>query len=442
MAKKLFKHFKPSQYLILGYFGAMILGFLLLSLPFLHSETINGIDNFFTAVSAVSTTGLVTIDVASSYNFAGELLIILLIQIGGIGYMSLGSFLVLNRNKRISRLSLELIKSDFSLPDGFSALHFIKNVVWFCLSIELIGAIFLYLIFISEGVSNPAWNAIFHSISAFCTAGFSLLNSSFEGLSDNFYLNMVVTLLSISGAVGFIVFSDIYERLTGRKDRITFTSKIILSFTFTVIGIGFILLLISESVFSTVPQEHAVLLSLFQSMTALTTVGFNSYPIGQLSSQGLIIITVLMLIGASPSGTGGGIKSTTITALWAIMMSTLKGEREVTFRGRLIPGNRLRVAIGSFFFYILVLITGIFLLMLTETGAMYPIIFEATSALGTVGLSMGLTGELSTLGKWIVIFLMFLGRIGPISLGITLLGGDEESSEDEDSEIIEEDLAI
>lgn len=151
-----------------------------------------------------------------------------------------------------------------------------------------------------------------------------------------------------------------------------------------------------------------------------------------------------MLIGASPSGTGGGIKSTTITALWAIMMSTLRGKKQITFRGRLIPGNRLRVAIGSFFFYILVLISGIFLLMLTEKGPMYPIIFEATSALGTVGLSMGLTGELSNLGKWIVIVLMFLGRIGPISLGITLLGGDENdnSSKESDIDSIEEDLAI
>ncbi len=295
--KSSFRHFKPSQYLMFGYAAIMLTGFLLLSLPFAQATEIISLDNFFIAVSAVSTTGLVSVDPGTSYTFFGELVIILLIQIGGIGYMSLGSFIVLNRTKRLSPMSMELIKSDFSLPKGFSVLRFIKGVAIFTFSIELIGAIFLYFIFLNEGVETPLWEAIFHAISAFCTAGFSLFSNSLESFDGNFFLNVVIAFLAISGAIGFIVFSDIWERLTGRKERVTFTTKIILSFTFVMMLAGAFILFLGDTEFRSYLPEDALLVSFFQSMTAITTVGFNTFPIGGLTSQGLIIVTILMLMG-------------------------------------------------------------------------------------------------------------------------------------------------
>ncbi len=163
-------------------------------------------------------------------------------------------------------------------------------------------------------------------------------------------------------------------------------------------------------------------------MTASTTVGFNTYAIGDLSSGVLFLIIIMMLSGASPSGTGGGIKSTTITALYAVMVGTLRGKENITFANRTIPPDKVRLAATNFFFYIIVLGTGIFLLSLVEEHPIFEVIFEATSALGTVGLSTGITGALTPLGKLLIIMLMFLGRVGPITFGLALMKTEQTST--------------
>lgn len=429
---------KPIQLLIYGYFGILIIGFLLLCLPIFHKDTIAVIDHLFMATSAISTTGLASVDITGSYNIAGQIILLLLVQLGGLGYMSIGSFVMLLNRRTLSDISTELIQCDFSLPDQFSILDFIRDLMLFTFVIELVGAIALSSIFWANGESNYIWQGIFHSVSAFCTAGFSLFSNSFEGYQSNFYLNAVISILSIGGALGFIVFTDVFEMLKGRKSKITFTSRIILRFTFWGMVAGTSVLFISDANIAQYPPEEGLMIAFFQSMAAFTTVGFSTYPITAIAMAPLFFIVILMIVGASPSGTGGGMKSTTFTALYAQLRSTFRGKQEVIFMHRKIPAHRIQMAISNFFFYMLVICIGTYLLLLVEKKEAFDVLFEAVSALGTVGLSAGITSDLSTLGKLFIIALMFLGRIGPLSFGIALFSPNAE----ELGAIIEEDLAI
>ncbi len=399
----------PSRLLLFGYLSFILVGFGLLCLPWAQAEPSAIIDHLFIAASAVSTTGLATISPSDSYTLFGEIIIILGIQIGGIGYMSVASFIILGSRRRISKFASRLLRTDFSLDEKSEVRGFVRGVIFFAFAIEFLGAVALYFIFKNEGVDNPVWSAIFHSISAFCTAGFSLFNNSFEDFSGNVALNVVIAVLALAGSIGFIVFVDLYQRLFGKTDKLTFTSKIILRFTFFLLIVGIVLIVLTESSFG----QNEWLLGFFQAMTSLSTVGFNTFPIGEMAVPALLVITLLMLIGASPAGTGGGIKSTSITAMFAVARSTLLGREKITLMHREIPANRLRLAATNFFFYMSILFAGVVALSVTEVGAdVFMLIFEAISAIGTVGLSMGITGDLTFIGKCIVIFLMILGRVG------------------------------
>lgn len=398
----------------------IISGFLLLSLPFCQKVPVKILDNFFIAASAVSTTGLTSVSVSDSYNFLGQFVILLLTQIGGIHYMSFGSLIMLAGRKKFNKFHEELVRSDFGLPDEFDILSFLRSVVFFSFGVEFIGAIGLYFVFLNHGTENPLWNAVFHSVSAFCTAGFSLFNSSFENYANNGWLNGIIIALSILGAMGFIVVLDFWLRIRGKRKDVTLTTKIIVWFTLGVIALGTILLLLTNKFSGAAEWSDRFWQALFQSMSAMTTVGFDTIPIGQLSHGTLYLLTILMLIGASPAGTGGGIKSTTIVAVLTQMYWTLRGKTNVTFMGYQIPNYRLRLASASFTFYIIILTIGIYFLNLVDDHTIFEGIFEATSALGTVGLSMGITSTLSSLGKIVIILLMMLGRIGPLTIGLAL----------------------
>lgn len=413
-------HLHPIKALILGYLSLTILGFIILSIPWAQTLSTPFIDNLFIAASAVSTTGLATVSVSDNYNFFGELIVLLLIQVGGLGYMTFGSFIVLTTKRKLSEAHEEIIRNDFGLPKTFNLRGFIETVVVFTLIVEAIGAAGLFVVFKQSGVNQPAWSAIFHSVSAFCTAGFSLFNNSFEGFRDHKALNLIIFILSFLGAIGFIVVADLWQRIRGFRKEITLTSKIILGFTFLTITVGWGLLLVTEPLFKGA-LGGTWLPALFQAMTAMTTVGFNTVPISGLSHGALYLLTILMLVGASPAGTGGGIKSTTVVAVLAETFATLRGRRVVTFLGRVIPDFRLQQASAGFNFYIILLTMGIYLLNLTDGKLfIFDIIFEATSAIGTVGLSTGITSSLSFLGKCVVIGLMMLGRIGPLSIGLAI----------------------
>ncbi|MFA4986009.1 MAG: potassium transporter TrkG [Candidatus Brocadiia bacterium] len=428
----------PSKLVFIGYLSYVVIGWIALCLPFVQKGPgVGSLDNLFVATSAMSTTGLSPVSIADCYNFFGQLIILILIQLGGIGYMTLGSFIVLARHTELTPTRSAISKTVFSLPASFKLGEFIKSVIWFTFVIEALGAAALYIIFTSAGVQDCVWSAIFHSVSSFCTAGFGLYNDSFMSFKDDFWLNTVIAALSYLGAIGFIVCLDFWHVLTGRSERVTFTTKIILWATIwlTIIGTG--LLFISEPTIQAANPADRLLEAFFQCMSAMTTVGFNTVDIGTLSKASLLLIVVWMVIGSSPSGTGGGVKVTTISAMIGVMRSAMVGSKSVHLRGREIPYGRVITAFAALGFYLTALMIGTYFLQLTERSPFEKNLFEAASAIGTVGLSMGITATLTAMGKIIIILLMFCGRVGPLTFSSAMLGHvlAEPEKPDEDSDL-------
>lgn len=425
----------PVRLVVLGYMSYIFMGFMLLCLPFMHKNSVHALDNLFIATSAVSTTGLTTVTVCNDYNFWGQLVILTLIQLGGIGYMTFSSFVILSTKKYLDDRAKNIAQTVFSIPKNFKIEKFIISVISFSAIVEFVGAIGLFFVFLHAGIENPAWKAIFHSVSAFCTAGFSLFPNSFEGLANNFGLNSIIATLSLTGAMGFIVCVDIWRLIRGKVKHITLTTKVILSMTFCLLAIGGILMFLTESYGGGVRSENRILFSFFQSMTALTTVGFNTFTVSAMSKSAIMLICILMIIGASPSGTGGGLKTTTFSAIWGLMKSTVRGDKNVRIWGAMVPEDRVRTAIATLSFYISTLVIGTYLLTVTENGTFLDIFFEAASALGTVGLSMGITTALSVLGKLIIILMMYIGRVGPLTFGTALYVKPELIFDNEKSDL-------
>lgn len=431
----------PNRIIVLGYLSYIVVGSLLLSLPVFNKVlSISFLDNFFIATSAVSTTGLTTISIGECYNFWGQLIIVVLIQLGGIGYMTLGSFVILSINNRMSMSQEKIQRQVFHLPEQVNTGEFVKILIYYSFMVEFVGALLLFIFFSMEKVPNALWSAVFHSVSAFCTAGLSLNSNSFESFYRNAGVNLTISVLCILGSLGFIIVYDIWSNKIKEKKSITLTSKIILWSTFILIFFGMIILFFFEPVISNRPFFERLLVSFFQSMTALTTSGFSTVSISVLSIFSYFIIILLMIIGASPSGTGGGLKTTTFTALIGVMKSSLMREKEVKFLNRTIPNERIWLAVSSLCFYLAVLLLSTFFLLLQNNRFSFQqVIFEAASALGTVGLSTGITPELNSIEKIIVIITMFIGRIGPLSFGIALFLRNTATASIKYSE---EDLAV
>jgi trk system potassium uptake protein TrkH len=308
------------------------------------------------------------------------------------------------------------------MPKGFELKDFLKSVIIFTIIIETIGALCFYIAFTRAGVEHnfAIWSSIFHSVSAFCTAGFGLYNDSFEQFAGNTSINSIISVLAICGSLGFIVVTDLWNRISGKTKSITFTTRTIFGAIMVLLSIGTLMIYFFEPSVSHL-GENKLMASFFQSMTALTTVGFNTVPIGRFSTGVLLVVIFLMYVGASPSGTGGGMKSTTLIALIAIMWSRIRNNRQVTFFGKTIPLERLYVATSIFMLYASVIFLSTFLLAMTEDFPLDQILFETTSAIGTVGLSTGITGSLSVWGKMVIIFVMFVGRLGLLTFGLAIL---------------------
>ena len=435
--RRFFRHADAAKLLLIGYVFYMTAGWLLLMLPISQAVPVSALDNLFIASSAVSTTGLVSVDPGSSYSLFGQIVILLLIQLGGIGYMTFGSFLVLSLSHRWSRFRETVTRAAFPLPDDFDAARFIRRVVYFTLAVEAAGALALWPMFAQAGVENPAWVALFHSVSAFCTAGFSLFPNSFEDFTGHAGIVLVISALSYLGALGFIVMTALFDRVAGRRESLGFTSKVILSVTLKLTLGATLIIFIAEPSISALPPEERILASFFQVMTATTTVGFNTVPIGDITLAVLVVLFVLMVFGASPSGTGGGLKSTTLATLLGLMRSVLKRRSSIRYMKREISEERIHQASASLAFYLAVLCTAVFLLLLVEAdAALEMVIFEAISALGTVGLSMGLTGDLSDLGKVLIILLMLIGRVGILTFGLAVVARDETKEEERDNDLV------
>lgn len=412
----------PLRLVVLGYLSYVVAGWALLCLPWSRvAGAGDWLDHLFTSASAVSTTGLVTISTSDSYTWLGEAVVLALIQAGGLGYMTLGSFVVLTAAGQLSPFRRRITRTSLALPSGADHATFLRLTVWYTLAVEGIGAILLHGRFAAHGVAAPWWQAVFHSISAFCTAGFGLFNNSLESYRDDTAMNAIVMALSYLGAIGFIVVHDVWLSLRHRRPHVTLTTKIILVGTAWLSAAGTVLFALDEPLVRALPAGERWLAALFQVMSAGTTVGFNTVPIGGLAPSSLFLLTLVMMVGASPAGTGGGIKITTVTALWAEMAAVLRGRDAPVFMGREIPRARLRAATAHIMFYCLVLAGGLYALSLFETADLGDQLFECASALGTVGLSRGITGTLTHAGQMVLIVLMFLGRVGPLALAMALL---------------------
>ncbi len=427
----------PAKLLLTGYVSYMLIGWVLLSLPVAQQVPVGPLDTLFIATSAVSTTGLVSVDPGGSFTLFGEIVILLLIQAGGLGYMTIGSFATLAILGKLPGMRARTTKHAFNLPEHIRPGHFVVWVVVFTLIAETIGALALWPMFAAAGEPDALWLAIFHSVSAFCTAGFSLFSSSFEGYAGHVGINIVISALSILGAMGFLIVVDTWRTLTAQRRWLGFSSKVIVRMTFSFLVIGTAVLFVVEPTIVGLPPVERLLAAFFQTMTAATTVGFNTVPIGAMSLAALMLFFFLMIIGASPAGTGGGLKTTSFAALVGLVRSTLKGRDEIRYLKRRVPLDRLQLAASSLAFYLVLAGFAMFFLFLTEPGAAFEVVmFEVISAMGTVGLSMGITGDLSPLGKLIVIVLMTAGRVGILTFGIAIASHDESREEEQDNELV------
>ncbi|QQA44124.1 TrkH family potassium uptake protein [Pelagovum pacificum] len=412
---------RPATALLAGYSIYILLGTLVLLLPLSRVLPVSPLDALFIATSAVSTTGLVTVDPGTTFSLFGEIAILLMIQVGGLGYMTIGSVALLTFQERLSAPREALTRTAFDLPGEIKLGAFLRAVVLFTLTIEALGAAALYLMFKGAGVADPGWSALFHAVSAFCTAGFSLFPDSLERFSGHPGVLLVVSALSLFGAMGFLIVVDVWRALHKRRARLGFTTRIIVRVTAALIAIATLLLFVADPAIAALPFGERMLAAFFQSMTAATTVGFNSVPIGGLSAAMLMALVILMVIGASPAGTGGGIKTTAFATLVALVRATLRGKRGAALWGHRLPDEKVRIAAATLAYYCTVMCVALLLLLMTESGAAFEaVLFETVSAMGTVGLSAGLTGDLTPWGKLILIVLMTAGRLGILTFGIAI----------------------
>jgi trk system potassium uptake protein TrkH len=376
--------------------------------------------------SAISTTGLVTVPTGDSYTLLGQFVHLLLFQLGGVGYMTISSFVVLARGGKLSPERAGILKTGFALPGYFPIDRFVYHVIAYTLTVEALGTAVLWWEFSSAGEATPLWSAIFHCVSAFATAGFGLHGDSLERFAWNVPVNLTIGVLSYLGAIGFIVFQDVYYSLRNRERMMTLTSKVILVMTVALFIVCTPVVYFIEPSFRSLPLGRGLIAAAFQVMTASTTAGFNTVPIGPLTNGALWLIVILMVIGASPSGTGGGLKTTSVSAVYATIASIVRRRGQVSMLGYEVPSARLLVAMASIGFYLTMLTIGVLLLCISEQQSFLALLFEAASGLGTVGLSMGITGEVTTFGKVVLIVLMFAGRVGPITLGLAMFRPEKE----------------
>lgn len=424
----------PITLLSLGYIILIVISAGILSLPFSSTKSVFTpyLDSVFTVTSAITTTGLIVFDTGTYYNMFGQIIILLLFQIGGLGYMLFVILIFIVFQQRISIQSNLMLQESIKKPLKVDILYFLKMIILFTLFIEIIGATILSLLLYQYfPLNHSIYSGIFHSISAFNTAGFSIYQDSFCKFSDNSSLNITIICISTLGSLGFFVLFDIYkyytERLKGvKKKKLSVHSRIILISTITILIVGSILVFIIEYNSTSAPFKFNLLSSIFQVSSASTTTGFNSIDIGKMKESNLFLIVIMMFIGAGSGGTGGGIKMTTLVVTLLSIYAIIRNKNTVNIFKRRLPFEIIRNSFAIFLLSISWVILITYILSITENKGFVSLLFEAGSALGTVGLSTGITADLSSIGKVLITISMFIGRIGPLGIGISLLKNAEE----------------
>lgn len=418
----------PSKILALGFFGIIILGSLLLYLPIAHEPGVDltYLEALFTATSAVCVTGLTVVDTATSYSLFGEIVIISLIQLGGLGFMMFATSVLVLAKRRISLRNRMLMQETMSMP-GLSGI--VRNSMHFMVivfAIEIIGAIILAVQFIPMyGVGTGIYYGIFHSISAFCNAGFDLfsLPGSLLPFQQKPGILLTISFLIVLGGLGFAVIADMMSnRFVFRKQ--TLHSKIVVTVTLSLLLVGTAYFAAIEwnnpgtLAFEGASAFDKVIHSWFQSVTT-RTAGYYSFQQGDLRDAGKLGSSILMFIGASPASTGGGIKTTTLFVLIALVRSVLRGSTDVNGFKKRLSLVMIRAALSIFLISLSLLALGSILMSLFEQGKGYDLldlVFEEVSALATVGLSAVGSGNLAILSQVWLILLMYFGRVGPLTM--------------------------
>lgn len=428
MKKRVRKRLSPVQLIAAGFFILILFGGSLLTLPFFSrsGESTNFIDALFTATSAVCVTGLTTLNTAEHWNSAGQFLIMTLIEIGGLGFMMIPILFFAIAKKKISFSMRIVLKEALNLEEMSGVIKLMIYILKFAVVIQVIGAVALSVVFIPEfGWAKGIWFSIFHAVSSFCNAGFDLLGDSLLADQTNVYLIMVVSALIIAGGLGFIVWRDILSY--HRVKKITLHSKVALSVTALLLIGGFILFLITERNGLTLVKgtfTERLANTFFMSVTP-RTAGYYSIDYLQMSHAGLILTMFLMYIGGTSGSTAGGLKTTTLGILLIQMHAMFKGKTRAEAFGRTIRQAAVLRALTLFFVTLSLCVVAIMVLSVTETipktsGIEY-IAFEVFSAFGTVGLTMGLTQDLTLIGKLVIISLMYIGRVGIMTVVFSLL---------------------
>lgn len=414
------RYLTSAQIIILGFFSIILLGALLLMLPF--SAKCGRITPFsktlFTATSAVCVTGLVVVDTGSYWSAFGQTVILLLIQIGGLGVITVASLFTMLSHQKISLMQRSIMQDAISAPQVGGVVRLTRFILRGTILIELLGAFFLLPVFLRDYGIRGVWMALFHSVSAFCNAGFDLLGTSaapFVSISSyvgNPVVNLTIMLLIILGGLGFLTWNDIYTwRFRLRRYRLQ--SKIILTAT------AFLILLPAVFFFfedlSSLPLQSRILASLLQSVT-MRTAGFNTVELSKMSGPSQAIQIVLMLIGGSPGSTAGGIKTTTFVVLLANFVATIFQKEDAQMFGRRMEESAVKTAATIFFMYAALFFTGAVILSVYERLPLSACLYETASAVGTVGVTLGITPKLHLLSQLVLIALMFLGRVGALTL--------------------------
>ncbi len=421
------KELNPAQILATGFAGIIVVGTILLNLPIatMAGKSTGLINSFFTATSAVCVTGLVVVDTGTYWSMFGKTVILLLIQIGGLGFMAMTTLGALILGSKITLRNRLIMQEAFNYFTISGIVRLVKYILIFTLIIEGIGAFLLSLFFIPiYGKMTGIAYGIFHSISAFCNAGFDLIGNgqSFTPFIGNADLNLVIIALIVIGGLGFSVILDIIKVKTFKK--LTLHSKLVITMTAILLSIGFLLFFVLEfnnpSTIGNLDFGDKVVASLFQSVTT-RTAGFNTLDTAGLTDSSKFLTMILMFIGGSPGSTAGGIKTTTIAIIVLSVIAIIKGRDDTELFNRRLSRDVTDRALVVFGIAIsLVMFVTLLLTIIEGNKEFLDIFFETISAFGTVGLSTGITSDLSSLGKIIISLTMFSGRVGPVTLIIAL----------------------
>ncbi len=416
--------------LLLSYLVAIGIGTFLLALPISSvNESLSIIDAIFTSTSAVCVTGLVVVDTGTQFTLFGKLVILGLIQLGGLGIMTFSTLMFLSLGKGISSTQRWLIQESFTQKPTADLFSLIKSIFIFTFTLEFLGALFLFFRWQKEFPTLKAiFFSIFHSVSAFCNAGFCLFEKSLVSYQTDFVVNLTIAALIILGGIGFFVVYEMFTRVKGKykRKKLSLHSRIVFLTTLflLIVGISFLYGIEVKNELLNLSSFERLWVSFFQSVTA-RTAGFNTVDLNLLHNGTLFILIMLMFVGASPGSCGGGVKTTSLFLLLALMWNRLLGRATVNVFKRTAPKETVTKVISIFVLAFLFIFLITFLLLITQPqgeelsqtrGFFLEYLFETTSAFGTVGLSLGTTQNLNLWGKLLIIITMYVGRVGLLTL--------------------------